>query len=83
MIRFTKNTTLQKQTYSENAQKIRCNANHRQCAQLIVNQRQRKREIAATLVCLFVQVTQDDQMTSQRFNVKLITFSCVIQDFIR
>jgi len=38
-----------RQTYNENGQKICCNAN-KDIAELIVNQRQRKREIAATIV---------------------------------
>jgi len=38
-----------KLTRNENGQKMRCNTN-KDITQLIVNQRQRKREIAATLV---------------------------------
>jgi len=50
-----------KLTYSENAQKWRCNANT-DTVQLIVNQRQRKREIEATLFCLYssVKLLTDD-----------------------
>jgi len=54
--------------------------------QLIVNQRQRKREIAATLVFVCAQVTEtltDGQVTLQRFNSIQITLSYVIQDSIR
>jgi len=52
--RFTKKTLdyQSKVTHSENGQKERCNTNI-DIAQLIVNQRQRKREIAATLVFVF------------------------------
>jgi len=39
-----------KLTHSKNAQKMRYNVNHINIVQIIGNQRQRKREIAATLV---------------------------------
>jgi len=47
---------------------------------VIVNQRQRKWEITATLVCLYksLKLSTDHQVTSQRFNSKQITLSCVI-----
>jgi len=60
-----------KLTHSENAQKMRCNANHRH-VQLTINQRERKREKAATFVCLYrlLKLLTDGQVTSQRSQIK-------------
>jgi len=48
--RFTKNTTLQNQTYTQKIPRKCVAMPTIDIVQLIVNQRQRKREIAATLV---------------------------------
>jgi len=67
-----------------------CRYAQSQCCHSVVTEKnyqiQRKREIAATLVFVYTQVTEtltDGQVTLQRFNSIQITLSCVIQDSIR
>ena len=85
--RFTKRTRLHKQTYthSENALKMRYNANHRDCATQCKLETKKTGDSSNASVCVYrsLKLVTDDQVASQRFNSKQIILHCVIEDLLR
>jgi len=76
--RFTKKTLdyKSKLTHGENAQKIRCNADHRHCATHWKPETKKTGDSINACVCLHrsLQLLTDDQVTSLRFNPKYLVY---------
>jgi len=69
-----------KPTHSENAQEMRCNANHRHCATHCKPETKKTGDSSNACGCLHrtLKLVTDDQVTSHRFNSKHIILSCLI-----
>ena len=81
--RFSDKNTLDyknKLTHRENAQKMRCNANHGHCATHCKPETKKSGDSSNSCVCLYKSLKRltDGQVTLKRFNSKQIIFSCVI-----
>jgi len=85
--RFPKKDYKSKLTHSENAQKMCCETNHRDCATHCKPETKKMGDSSNVCVCLYrsLKLLTDHQVTSQRFNSKhlLRLLSCVIYGLIR
>jgi len=79
--RFTKKTLdyKNKLTHSENAQKLRCNANHRHCATHCKPETKKTGDSSNACIYLYrpMKLFTDDQVTSQRLTQNLSY--CLVQ----